>query len=138
MSRGIRTIMLTAGAAALLAAQPATASAATTAPRVDPLVTLSVFGTAQSRAAVCAGSTAAAAAAATAMQSPAPGCVFPVTAAPPPPAVGQAVPPPMAPVAGPGIGTLPLLLGLAAIVGLAALLLSSGDDGDGDITPISP
>jgi hypothetical protein len=44
----------------------------------------------------------------------------------------------MVPAAGPGIGTLPLLLGLAAIVGLAALLLSSGGDGDGDITPVSP
>jgi hypothetical protein len=37
-----------------------------------------------------------------------------------------------------GIGTLPLLLGLAAIIGVAALVLSGDDDNDGDVTPVSP
>jgi hypothetical protein len=49
-----------------------------------------------------------------------------------------AAPPPVVPVAGPGIGTLPLLLGLAAIVALAAVLASSGGHGNGDLTPVSP
>lgn len=132
MSRGIRTLVLAAGAAALLSGQGV---AATSAPRLDPLVSISVLGTAQSRAAVCASSLAGAAAAAA--QAPAPGCVLPVIATPPPPPpVGDAVPPPLPP-AGTGIGIWPLLLGLAAIVGVAALVLSS-DDGDGDVTPISP
>ena len=140
MSRGIGKHVLIAGAAAFLAAQPAMASATVAKAGVDPLVTLSVFGTAQSRAAVCAGSVAATAAASAAtVQGPAPNCVLPVTAPAAVAPVGEAVPPPVVPVAaGPGIGTLPLLLGLAAIIGIAALLLSSGGDGDGDITPISP
>jgi len=43
--------------------------------------------------------------------------------------------------AGGGIGVLPLLLGLAALAGVAALLLGrGGDDDDDDIVarPISP
>jgi hypothetical protein len=120
-------------------------SAASAAPRaVDPLVALSVFGTAESRAAVCAaGSQAAAAAGAAvaAQAAPAPGCVLPVTDAPPPAPVTAAPPP--APVVEPvatggGIGILPLLLGLAAIAAAAALLLK-GDNGNDQITvPISP
>ena len=132
MARGIRAFMLAAGAAALLSGQ---AVAATSVPRLDPLVSLSVFGTAQSRAAVCASSLAAGAAA-VAAQAPAPGCLLPVTAPPPPPPVTQVLPPPPPPPAT-GLGIWPLLLGLAALVGVAALLLA-GDDGDGDLEPISP
>ena len=120
------------------------ASAATTpAPRmVDPLAVVSIFGTADSAAAICAGSSAAAAAgAATAAsgQGPGAGCVLPVVDAPPPPVV-EAAPPPLAPVVPPpsGIGALPLLAGLAAIIAIAAIVLSH-DDTDGEINlPISP
>ena len=123
------------------------ASAASAAPRtVDPLVALSVFGTSESRAAVCAAGAAAAAGAALATQA-APGqagCVLPVMDAAPPPVVTEAVPPPppaaIAPVAagGSSIGALPLLLGLAAIVAIAAVVLKQNDS-DGEINlPISP
>lgn len=133
MSSHIRAFMLAAGAAALLSGQ---AVAATSAPRLDPLVSLSVLGTAQSRAAVCASSLAAGAAA-VAAQAPATGCVLPVTAPPPaPPPVTETIPPPPPPAGG-GIGVWPLLLGLAAIVGVAALILSS-DGGGGDLEPVSP
>lgn len=137
-----RTRVLGAGAAALLFSQTAYAAPAFHAPAIDPLVSLSALGTAASRAAVCAGSTAAVAGAATAMaQGPAPGCVLPVTAPPPvaaAPPVAEALPPPPPPAGGMGIGTLPLLLGLAAIIGVAALVLSGDDDNDGDVTPVSP
>ena len=139
MNRGIRGCVLAAGAAALLSTQavyaaPRTASIAS----VDPLVSLSVLGGVQSNAAVCgaaAGATAAAATAATA-QGPA-GCVLPVTAPPAAVPVGEAIAP-IAPVGPAGIGMLPLLLGLVAIVGVAALLMSGGGHGKGDLTPVSP
>jgi hypothetical protein len=145
MNRGIRGIVLAAGAAALLSAQAVYAApVATGFANVDPLVSLSILGGAQSSAAVCgaaAGATAGAAAVADAdaeaTQGPA-GCVLPITSPPAPAAVpGQAIAP-IAP-AGAGIGTLPLLLGLAAVLGLAALLASSGgNNGHGDVTPVSP
>ena len=106
-------------------------------PVVDPLVSLSVFGTAQSRAAVCAaGASAAAAGAAVAAAQAAPqGCVLPVTTPPPVPVVQEPVA--VAPVAGGlGIGTVPLVLGLLALLGLGYLLLDDDDDDDDD--PVSP
>lgn len=132
-----RTLVLAAGAAALVSGQAAYAAPSPTAPRIDPLVSLSVLASAASQAAVCAGSTAAAAAA-TAAQGVAPGCVLPVTAPPPVPVGEVAPPPPPPPAPGTGIGTLPLLLGLAAILGVAALLLLSDDNDNGDATPVSP
>lgn len=132
----IRNVLLAAGAAALLSGQAAYAA---TSP-VDPLVSMSALASDASRAAVCAGSTAATAAATAAAQAAAPGCVLPVNAAPPA-AVGEAPPPPPmveAAAAPKAIGTLPLLLGLAAVVALAALLLSDNGNGHGDTTPISP
>jgi hypothetical protein len=124
------------------------ASAASAAPRtVDPLVALSVFGTSESRAAVCAAGAQAAAAAGAALAAQAApgqaGCVLPVMDAAPPPVVTEAAPPPpaVAPVAvagGSSIGALPLLVGLAAIVAFAAIVLKH-DDSDGEINlPISP
>ena len=124
------------------------ASAASAAPRtVDPLVALSVFGTSESRAAVCAAGAQAAAAAGAALAAQAApgqaGCVLPVMdAAPPPPVVTEVTPPPppaVAPVAvGGTIGALPLLVGLAAIVAIAAVVLKHKDT-DGEINlPISP
>ena len=123
-------------------------SAAAAAPRsVDPLVSLSVFGTQESRSAVCAAGSAAAAAAGTAAAAQAgaaPGCVLPAVDAPPPVAVESAPPPvavvePVAATSG-GIGVLPLLLGLAAIAAAVALLgKGSGSDDNGEIiVPVSP
>jgi hypothetical protein len=115
-------------------------SAASAAPRtIDPLVALSVFGTAESQAAVCAaGSAAAAAGAAVAAQGAQPGCVLPVVDAPPPPVVSQ--PTYIEPVVTrrDGIGILPLLLGLAALAAAAILLLGDDDDDDEIRIPISP
>ena len=138
MNRGIRSYALAVGMAAVLSGQAVAAAPQYRAARIDPLVALSVFGTAQSQAAVCApGTSAAVAGAAAAAQGQAPGCVLPVTAPP-----VAAVPPPayVAPVAAPAtLGTLPILLGLAAIVAaIAALAASGGGKGSGDLTPISP
>ena len=133
-----RTSVLAAGAAALIAAQPLYAAPAQIAPSVDPLVSLSVLGTAQSRAAVCAAGTAATAGAAATQAAP-PGCVLPVTALPPAP-VAQTVAPPVAPLAaGPGkeIGMLPILGGLAVLAAIAAFFLLDDDDDD-ELEPISP
>ena len=113
---------------------------------IDPLVSVSAFGTASSRAAVCAAgaqaaanaAVAGAAAATTAAAQPgaAPGCVLPVVDVVPAPVVAV---PPVVPVATTGgIGTLPLLLGLVALAGLAAALLGDGDDAEGDLSPVSP
>lgn len=134
MPKSLKSLILAAGALALVSGQAASA----TAPRIDPLVSLSVLGTAQSRAAVCAaGASAAAAGAATLAQAPATNCVLPITG--PAPVAAVAPPPVVAPAAAPkAIGTLPLLLGLAAIVAAAALILSQDDDNDGDLSPVSP
>jgi hypothetical protein len=139
MFLALRSCALAAGAAALISSQAAYAAPSLTKPIVDPLVSLSVLGTAQSRTAVCAAgaSAAAAGAAVAAAQAAPPGCVLPVTAPPPTP-VTQVAPAPLPPAPGPGIGTLPLLLGLAALLGVAAWLILRDDDGDGDLTPISP
>lgn len=132
-----KNMIAAAGALALLSTQAAYAAPA---PRLDPLVALSALGTAQSRTAVCAaGASAAAAGAATAAaQGAAPGCVLPVTGAPPP--VAQTAPPPYVETAAApkAMGMWPALLGLVAIAAAAALLLSGDDDNDGDLTPISP
>ena len=63
-------------------------------------------------------------------------------AAPPPVMTQAAAPPPAAyapaAVAGGGVGALPLLLGLAAIVAFAAVVIKHSDS-DGEINlPISP
>lgn len=134
----IRTGVLAAGAAALISAQALYAAPSQARHSVDPLVSLSVLGTAQSRAAVCAAGTAAMAGTAAAQAAP-PGCVLPVTAPPPAP-VAQTVPPPAAPLAaGPGkeIGMLPILGGLAVLAAIAAFFLLDDDDDD-ELEPISP
>jgi len=122
----------------------ATTAAPAAAPRmVDPLAVVSIFGTAESAAAICAGSSAAAAAgtaAATAGQVPGTGCVLPMVDAAPPAVVESAAPevlPPAVSMTG-GIAAFPLLAGLAVIVGLAAIILSNRtEDGQIDL-PISP
>jgi hypothetical protein len=135
----IRSSVLAAGAAAFLSSQAAYAAPVLS--PVDPLVSLAVLGGTQSHSAVCAGSTAATAAATAAAQAAAPGCVLPITAPPPPPPVAEAVPPPppVVETAAPkSIGTLPLLLGLAAIIAVIALIISNNDNGNGNPTPVSP
>ena len=142
----IRSMVLAAGAAALVTAQGAYAAPVKSPVAFDPLVSLSLLGTAQSRAAVCAaGSAAVAAGAVSAAQavSPAPGCVLPVVGpapAPPPPVTTSTYIPPAA-VDGPGIGLLPLILGGAVLAGLVWYFLLRDDDDDDDIPvppPISP
>jgi hypothetical protein len=134
----LRRSFLAVGTAAFLSSQAAYAAPS---PAIDPLVSLAALAGGPSNAAVCTGTTAATAAtaAATAALQGAPGCVLPVTA--PPPAVAQAAPPPP-PVVEAGapktIGTLPILLGLAAIIAVAALIISGDHNGHGNPTPISP
>lgn len=113
------------------------------APSISPFVALSALGSDASRAALCGSAAAAAVGAAAAAQAtPGQGCVLPVVDAPPPAPVAEAAPPPppppeVIPAAAPSFGALPLLLGLAAILG-AAVLLGNGDkDGNIGLTPIS-
>ena len=134
MTWAIRSMALTAGAAALLSTQAVYAAPVNTKLAVDPLVSLSVFGTAQSRAAVCAAGSAAVAAGAAVAQSVAPGCVLPVTAPPAPPPVTSTYVPPATVSAGPGFNPLFILGGLVLLGGLAWLLLDDDDDDD----PVSP
>lgn len=152
MSKPFRSMALAVGAAALLSGQVAYAAPTTSRVALDPLFALSVLGTAQSRAAACAAGSAAVAAgsaaiatgstsvaagtAATAVAvAPArPGCVFPVTDDDDAVAAiwtfGDdlaSLAPGAGPVAGGGIGLLPLLLGGALIAGIAAWLLTRDD-----------
>ena len=124
-----------------LLASSAASAAISPPPRIDPLVALSVFGTGQSRAAVCGAGSQAAAQAGTAMVQAGAAqanCVLPVhnaaAAAPetsPPASVA------LAPSTGSSVGVLPLLAGLTAIVVLAAVVIKDGDN-DGEINlPIS-
>ena len=127
------------GCAGLLASGPAAASASVAATsNYSPWASLSAFASPVSSQALC-GSAVASAAASAAAQA-APGCVLPAVDPVPVPVVQSA--PVAVPVAasGGGIGILPLLLGLAALAGLAALLLGNNDDDDDTIVarPISP
>lgn len=134
---------VTAAFVALTVLGSSAASAATVVPSapVDPLVALSVFGTSESRAAVCAAGSSAAAAAGAAAAQAATGCVLPAVDAPPPPPAAEAAPPPAAavvPVAEAGGSVFPILLGMAAIFGLASLAIT-GDHTNGEINlPVSP
>jgi hypothetical protein len=137
MSSSFRVAILAAGVAAFVSSEAVYAAPAASA--IDPLVSLSVLAGGPAQAAVCAGSSAVTAAAAAAVQG-APGCVLPVTAAPPVVApTSPTPPPPLAEAAAPkAIGTLPLLLGLAALAGVIALIATSGHHHNGDLTPVSP
>lgn len=109
---------------------------------VDPLIVVSVFGTVDSRAAICAAGASAAAAAGTAVaagQAPGAGCVLPVVDTPPPPVAETAAPEALAPTTSAALYPgAPLLLGFLAIVGIAAILLANEND-NGEINlPISP
>lgn len=132
MTGPIRTLILGGAAIGLMTSQVAVAAPS----RVDPLVSLSALGTAQSRAAVCAAGAAAVASAATAQPGQTGGCVLPVGAAQAAPPVGQG--PMLAPRPARSISSLALIGGLVAILAGAAFLLLDDDDGDGDLQPISP
>ncbi len=104
---------------------------------VNPLATISIFGSPAAATALC-GNAAVAAAGAAAAQA-APGCVLPVVDPAPPPPIAEPValpPPPLPPAAG-GIGLLPILLGVAGLIGLALLIASQDDDDDDDDVPVS-
>lgn len=129
-------------ATALVALSVLVSSTASAAPQtVDPLVALSVFGTSESRAAICAAGAQAAAAAATnaVVQPGMTGCVLPVMDAAPPPAQAGAAPAAIVPVAAnAGIAALPLMAGLFSIAAFAAVVILHSDK-DGEINfPISP
>jgi len=120
-----RTI-LAAGAAALLSAQTAYAAPTTSASTgVDPLVSLSVLGTAQSRAAVCGAASAAGAA-----------CVAPASMATAAATTAAAQGDPT--YRRPQIGVIPLLIGLGLVIAVAALILSGNGHSKGNLTPVSP
>ena len=141
----VRSLAAAAAALSLVTSSVASAAPAfaNAAPAVaSPLVTLSVFGTSGSRAALCAASSAAlAGAASTAAVQPAQGCVLPAVDAPPPVVVSE-VPPPAAPyaVAEPGMNIWPLLASLAAFSAVFFLLDDAilGDDDDFDLDLPTP
>lgn len=125
MTWAIRSCALAAGAAALLSAQAVYAAPAQMpVSSVDPLVSLSILGTQQSRAAVCAASTA---------------CNVPASMASASAATAAA-----SATAAQAEGTpkrfSPLLLGLgvAAFIALLVAITSGGHNGNGNLNPVSP
>lgn len=128
MTWGIRSCALAAAAAALLSTQAVYAAPVRTAPAVDPLVSLSIMGTAQSRAAVCGTGISGAPAGAVTCGLPAPM----ITAAAATAAQDQPPPP------GKRFPTLAALIAFLILLGIAVAILSGGGDSSGDLTPVSP
>jgi hypothetical protein len=127
MTWAIRSFALTAGAATLLSAQAVYAAPAPTpVSSVDPLVSLSILGTQQSRAAVCATGEACTVPASMASASAATAAASAAATA----AQGQAAPKSFSP--------LLALLGIAAFVALMVAITSGGHNGHGQLNPISP
>ena len=127
MTWAIRSCALAAGAAALLSAQAVYAAPAPTpVSSVDPLVSLSILGTQQSRAAVCATAAGCDVPASMASASAAASAATAAATA----AQGEATPKAFSP--------LLLGLGIAAFIALIVAITSGGHDGHGDLTPISP
>ena len=120
MSSVFRKVALVAAATAFLSTQAVYAAPAYNAPTLDPLVSLSVLGTPQSRAAVCAGGQ----------------CALPSTAVAASATTAAAHPADYEHRHGPGIW--PLLLGLGVVIILMAVILSDDGSASGDLTPISP
>jgi hypothetical protein len=117
-------------AASLLFSTPAAARTQMIA--YSPWAALSAFAAPASSQALCGVAAATAAGAAASTQGGNPGCVFPALDTPVAPPVIETAPigTPAAVVAGGGFGVLPLLLSLAALGGLAALLLGNGEGQD--------
>jgi hypothetical protein len=130
---------LTAMAAvlAMVSAAPAQAAAQAQAQLVSPWAALSAVASPSSSAALCASSSSASASSTS--QDTAPGCVLPLLDAPAAAPVATGAVPTAAPLAGAGFNVVPLLLGLAALAGLAALVLGGNSDDDVIVgRPISP
>jgi hypothetical protein len=126
MSNRLRALTLAAGAAALMSTQAVYAAPVSTGPAVDPMVAVSLFGTAQSRAAVC-GSGAS--------------CMLPAMATP---ATADASSLAAASAAlayqeqpRKRVNTW-LIVGGVVVLAVILLLLLGDDDGDGDLSPVSP
>lgn len=131
----------TLGLALCFSSTVASAAAVPAAPMsISPFVALSAYGTMQSRSAVCATAVGAAGAAAAVEGQPAAGCVLPVLdpVAAAPVVVETAPPAVFVPAAAPGFGfgIGAILAGLVALAGIAAVVLSKGDDDDR--LPLSP
>jgi hypothetical protein len=142
----LRSIASGAVALSLAASSVASAAPAVSGP-ASPLVTLSVFGSAQSRAALCAAGSAAAVAAGTASAAQAPsGCVLPIADTAPPPPVETSALPETAPVApyapaAAGPNLWPLLAGLGLFSAVFFLLddaILGDDDDDGPTVIVVP
>ena len=132
-----------AAALAMTASGPASAamSARASVPTYSPWVMMSAMASQGSSAALCAAG--ASAAAASAAQGAAPGCVLPQVDAPVPVAQAPQAAPLgttlVAPAASAGIGFLPILLGLVALAGVAALVLSQNGSNNARVgLPNSP
>lgn len=131
MTWGIRSSALAAGAAAFLSAQAAYAAPTpTSVSGLDPLVSLSVLGTQQSRAAVCSAATPSAACNISASMVPASATAASMAASAA--AAQDAPPPPKA------FGIWPALLGLAVLIAIVVAITQGGSNGSGDLTPVSP
>ncbi len=130
MTWAFRSCALAAGAAALLSAQAVYAAPTpTTSSGVDPLVSLSVLGTQQSRAAVCSATASTTACSVPASMASASAATAAAAAAA---TAAQDSPPPKA------FGFWPALLGLAALIAVVIAITSGGNNGHGDLTPVSP
>jgi peptidoglycan/LPS O-acetylase OafA/YrhL len=126
MTWAIRSYALAAGAAALLSAQAVYAAPTPTASSgIDPLVSLSVLGSQQSRAALCSASASATACSVPASMASAAAAAAAATAA-------QDQPAPKS------FGIWPILLGLAALAAVIVAITSGGNNGSGDLSPIGP
>ena len=123
----VRTFALAAGAAALISAQAVQAAPSPLAPTVDPLVSLSLLGTAQSRAAVCGAGPACAAAlpAATVATGASPAAAA---------SAAIAMQDPRRTREGKQLPMLALILGFMIAVAVAAALLAGNDEDE----PVSP
>jgi peptidoglycan/LPS O-acetylase OafA/YrhL len=130
MTWAIRSYVLAAGAAALLSAQAVYAAPTPTASSgVDPLVSLSVLGTQQSRAALCSATASATACGVPASMASASAATAAAAAA------ATAAQDQSAPKS---LGIWPMLLGLAALIAVIVAITSGGNNGSGDLSPISP
>lgn len=151
MTRKIQALAASVAALSLVSAAPAAASAVTSpaigAHQVSPFVALSLFGSAQAQAALCATTAASAAAAAGAAAAQTmgaqPGCVLPVVDAPPPAVMTQMPPPvmvaPLAPAVPAASGSIfPLLLGLAGVAAVIAYIVTRDDKGGSVNFPVPP
>ncbi len=117
--------LMAAGGILVTSTGAAAAGSATVAQQISPWATLTVLAGGAPAAAVCG-----AAVAATAAQ-PTAGCVLPAMDAPPAPVASAAPPVPVEPIAAPGFGVSPLLIGLVAIAAATALYFSVKDHNNG-------